>query len=504
MRQYEHDVVVAGAGPVGLLLSIELARRGTDVCIIDSQQRPLCGSKGKGIQPRTQELLEHIGILDEFLAIGGRYPPIRLYKSDGIREEPYALRLEPTRDCPYPNILMVPQAQTEAILRKRLAALGRSVLVGHELTSFKQHDDGITAQLVTDSRTRMISARYLIGADGGRSVVRHLLGIPFAGETLPRRAIFADVRANGLPVDVWHRWPDAPGGQISLCPLLGTNLFQMAAEVSPNGTVDLSVRAVVEMIRTRLSPQHIDVTEIPWYSLMRVNLRLAQRYRERRVFLAGDAAHIHPPTGAQGLNTGVQDAFNLGWKLAAVLQGADSSLLDSYEMERRPVAVRMLELSGVLLGAWQDQKKIERGTLTSQIDVHYRDSPLAVALGEPKGTLRPGDRAPDAPCQDSHGREIRLFELLRVPGFKLLGYGVASAQLASLIQGTNAHAYSFDSPLNLVNTSFVDHHGAIQQSYGLNKDDVVLIRPDGYVAAFAGKFEREQLRTLLLHWSPLA
>jgi 2-polyprenyl-6-methoxyphenol hydroxylase-like FAD-dependent oxidoreductase len=493
---HEYEVLVVGAGPVGLLLSLDLARRGIRVGVIEKNDVPMTGSKGKGIQPRTQEILEQLGLLDAFDAVGGTYPTIRLYKQGEIKEEPYAARIEPTPDRPYPNIMMVPQSVTEDVLRKQLHALGVEPQFGHELVGLEQDGAKVTARVAGRHGIMTFTARYLIGADGGRSFVRHALGVGFAGETLPRRAIFADVRIDGLSTDVWHRWPEAPGGQISLCPLLGTNLFQMAAEVPPVGDVELSEQAVAEVVKLRIGREDIHISDVPWRSLLRVSLRLSDRFRVGRVFLAGDAAHIHPPTGAQGLNTGVQDAYNLGWKLALVLRGGDPAWLDSYEAERRPVAEDMLALSGSLLNAWQNQKKTQRGTLTSQLELNYRDSAYAVELRPQVGGVQAGDRAPDARCRDARQHPTRIFDLLRHPGFTLLGYKIGAEQLALVTEGMPVRAYAIDAP----GAAIKDDQGDIRQYYGLQEPAFLLIRPDGYLGVCAEASHAHELRDLLCAW----
>jgi 2-polyprenyl-6-methoxyphenol hydroxylase-like FAD-dependent oxidoreductase len=493
---HEYEVLVVGAGPVGLLLSLDLARRGIRVGVIEKNETPMSGSKGKGIQPRTQEILEQLGLLDAFEAVGGTYPTIRLYKQGQIKEEPYAARIEPTPDRPYPNIMMVPQATTEEILRKQLQALGVDVQWGHELIGLEQDASKVTATVASTQKITTLTARYLVGADGGRSFARHALGIGFAGETLPRRAIFADVRIDGLSTDVWHRWPEAPGGQMSLCPLLGTNLFQMAAEVPPVGDIELSESAVADVVKARLGREDIQVTEVPWRSVLRVSLRLADRYRVGRIFLTGDAAHIHPPTGAQGLNTGVQDAYNLGWKLALALRGGDVALLDSYEAERRPVAEDMLALSGALLNAWQDQQKTRRGALTSQLELAYRDAAYAVEMRSRPGEVRAGDRAPDAPCRDARQHPARIFDLLRHPGFTLLGYKIGADQLALVTEGMPVRAYAIDVP----GAAIKDDQGYIRKYYDLQEPAFILIRPDGYIGAWADASCAHELRDLMCTW----
>ena len=220
--------------------------------------------------------------------------------------------------------------------------------------------------LAREGREERLRARYLIGADGAHSAVRKALGVRFEGERLAGPgAIVGDVRVDDLRRDVWHVWPRAKGGAVALCPL-------------PGG-----------------------------------QLRLVDRYRVGRVFLAGDAAHVHPPSGGQGLNSGVQDAYNLGWKLAAVLRGAPEALLDTYEEERRPVAASILGLSTRLYR----ERSLRRGDETKQLQTNYRGTSLAPKTSE-RGRVRAGDRAPDAEGRDEGGESARLFDSFRGPNLR--------------------------------------------------------------------------------------
>lgn len=205
------------------------------------------------------------------------------------------------------------QFLTERILRERLAEFERQVEFGCELMAFMQDEDGVTAQIARTDGEETICARYLVGADGGRSYVRDALGIGFPGKTLGVRAMVADVMLDGLSRDVWHQFNEGDmAWQISVCPLAGTDLFQLQAPVPQDGDVDLSVEGLNRMLGERTGRSDVRVFSISWASAYVMNARLADRYQVDRVLLIGDAAHIHPPTGGQGLNTSVQDAYNLG------------------------------------------------------------------------------------------------------------------------------------------------------------------------------------------------
>ena len=352
-QEFATDVLICGAGAAGLTLAVDLARRGVSFRLIEKLEQPFHGSRGKGIQPRTLEVFEDLGLVDRVAALGGPYPQQREYRSDGtFTDSDIVERREPTAGEPYTQPLMLPQFLTERAMRERLAELGHRPEFGCELTALEQDENGIIARLSGARGDEVIRVRYLVGADGGRSFVRHTLGVEFPGKTLGVRAVVADIELTGLERDRWHRFNEGSmEQQISLCPLAGTDLFQLQAPIPLEGDIDLSAAGLAAMVATRTGRDDILVRTVSWASAFNMNARLADRYRVGHVFLVGDAAHTHPPTGGQGLNTSVQDAYNLGWKLSAVLGGAPLSLLDSYEEERRPIAASMLGLSTKLLDA---------------------------------------------------------------------------------------------------------------------------------------------------------
>ncbi len=464
------DVLICGAGAAGLTLAIDLARRGVDFLLIDKAERPFQGSRGKGIQPRSLEVFEDLGVLAGMLALGAPYPLVRTYSGTGFVDSTIGEGAEPSPAEPYATPLMLPQFLTEGVLRDRLAALGHAPRYGAELTALTQDADGVDAALATGETIR---ARWLVGADGGRSFVRHALAIDFPGRTLPIRAIVADVTLTGLSRDAWHQFGEVVERKISFCPLAGTDLFQIQG-VAPEGLEALSVDVLNALIQERTGRSDIVVHDLMWGSVYGMNARLADRYRVGRVLLAGDAAHVHPPTGGQGLNTSLQDGYNLGWKLAAVLAGAPDALIDTYEAERRPIAAGGLGLSTELLKAARDGGGMNRGREARQLDLGYPDSPLSLPLGETP-TLAAGDRAPDAPCHDRTGASVRVFEVLAGPHWTLLS-GPDAPGLAPRQGLVSAR----------IGADLIDDAGHFRDAYGLAPDQMILVRPDGYVAAVAG------------------
>jgi 2-polyprenyl-6-methoxyphenol hydroxylase-like FAD-dependent oxidoreductase len=468
-------VLICGAGAAGLTLAIDLARRGVPFRLIEKLERPFAGSRGKGIQPRSQEVFEDLGVLDRLVAAGGVYPPPREYRDDGsYTDTPFEIE-PPTPAEPYHIPLMLPQFLTERLLRERFAELGGHVEFGCELVGFEQGEDGVMARLFSPVGEELVHVLYLIAADGGRSFIRNALGIDFPGKTLGARAMVADVDLTGLSRDAWHRYHAGDMRRLmSLCPLGGTDLFQIQAAIPREGEVDLSVDALNAMVAERSGRDDIHVHSVSWASAYTMSARLADHYRVGRIFLIGDAAHVHPPTGGQGLNTSVQDAYNLGWKLAAVLGGAPDKLLDTYEQERRPVAEEMLGLSTRLLEA-QKRGSMRRGREVHQLDIGYPESALTFEPSSRSGILLAGDRAPDAPLRGAAGRPRRLFDLFAGAHWSLIGYET-TREIASPRSGLHIHHVGAGHELS-------DDGGHLRDAYGLAPSEWVLVRPDGYVGA---------------------
>lgn len=483
------DVLICGAGAAGLTLAIDLARRGIVFRLIEKLPSPFQGSRGKGIQPRTQEVFEDLGLLDRAMATGGIYPPVRKYAADGsfVDEQRVGSDHPPTPAEPYQLPLMLPQFLTEKLMRERLLELGAAVEFGVELTGFVSTDDGVEVTVRTGQDEEVIHARYLVGCDGGRSFVRSKLGIDFPGKTLRIRAMVADVILEGLSRDVWHQFDGGEGKHLSICPLAGTGLFQIQGPIPLEGDIDLSAEALTHRVVGATGRKDIVVRSVSWASAYTMNARLADRYRDGRVFLAGDAAHTHPPTGGQGLNTSVQDAYNLGWKLAAVLRGAPEALLDTYEAERRPVAAEMLGLSTRLLEGFKKGDN-RRGREVQQLDLGYADSRLSLPLSSRvMSQLAPGNRAPDATVRGAGGAAARLFHLFKGTHWTLLVRGVSS-----FAPRAGMHMHRIGAGLELD-----DHLGQFADFYGVPDGAAILIRPDGYVAGVFADAQPEALQRYL-------
>ncbi|MFJ3217513.1 FAD-dependent oxidoreductase [Kitasatospora sp. NPDC086801] len=494
------DVLVVGAGPVGLTLAVGLARAGVDCRIIerDPAFRDR-GVRGKGINPRTLEVFDDLGVAGEILARGDLNLRIHSYQGSRlVQEVDPAPANAPTPDRPYRGLLMLAQHHTEAVLRDRLADYGVTVELDTELLDYAQDGDGALATVRRGEHAgaapERIAARYLVGCDGGRSTVRKLAGIPFLGETWEEeRFLMATMRLDGFAPDAMHVWDDPRFGvgALVLVPLRQDGTWAVHASVTPDEHGRLpapTLDTFRELFAERAGLPGARLHEPTWSTVWRPTVRMVERYRDGRVFLAGDSAHCHSAAGGQGMNTGIQDAHNLGWKLAAALRGTPDPLLDSYQAERLPVARTVLAASSAqhraLFGSGGARALTDQflslansaGADLTGLSVHYRGGPLGRDLDDATG-IRAGDRAPDAPCATADGAPTRLFDLFRGPHATLLAFGG---------QGGAATPAALPDLPGVRRVGVLDPDGHARRAYGIDGDAVVLVRPDGYVGLTAG------------------
>jgi rifampicin monooxygenase len=331
------DVIVAGGGPTGVMLAGELRLHGVQVLVLEKDAEPTRVVRGLGLHARSIEVMDQRGLLDRFLELGTQHP-VGGFFAGITRQSPERL------DTTYPFVLGIPQTVTERLLTEHATALGAEIRHGCELVGLSQDEHGITAELADGARVR---SRYLVGCDGGRSTVRKLLGIGFPGEPSRVETLLAEVELTAEPetlaaVIAEVRKTEKRFGAIPL----GGGVYRLGAPadgVAEDRAVPPTLDELKQQVR-KLAGTDFGAHSPRWISRFGDATRLADHYRSGRVLLAGDAAHIHPPTGGQGLNLGIQDAFNLGWKLAAEVGGwAPDGLLDSYQAERRPVAADVLD-----------------------------------------------------------------------------------------------------------------------------------------------------------------
>ena len=485
-------ILIAGAGPTGLVLALSLARRGVPFRIVSDAKGPGEHSRAMGVHARTLEFYRQFGFGDEVVSRGIRAEAAHLREgvAHGKPREILTFRFNDLGEgiSPYPFMLTYPQDDHERFLIGKLKDAGAEVEWGVKLTGFTQEGDAVRASLAhADGRTEETTARYLCGCDGAHSQTRQTLAVGFAGGTYDQLFYVADVKIEGdLQRDIFVNL-----GEHILClmlPVRSSGMQRLIGLVPP----ELSHRTNLsfEDIRSHVEPlAGVHVTEVNWFSQYRVHHRVADHFHIGRAFLLGDAGHIHSPAGGQGMNTGIGDAINLGWKLAEVVRGrAPESLLDTYEPERIVFARKLVSttdraftpmvaegvrgeftrrvLAPLMMGVATRFAATRHALFrtVSQVEIEYEDSPLSEGKA---GHVRGGDRLPWAPGQPDDN-----FAPLRSLDWQLHVYGACD-------DGARQACERLKLPLHVFDWSDA------AKAAGFGRNAAYLVRPDGYVALAA-------------------
>lgn len=532
-------VVIVGAGPTGVLLAMELARRGVEVRVLDKQPGRSLETRAIGIHARTLEVFHQLGIVEEFLAAGQRVGGVSFHTRAG---RPVRARFGLV-DSPYRFLLTLSQAETQRILEQKLEGLGVPIERSVEVVAVEQ-DPASTTVVVRrpgEPGTRVITAAWLVGCDGAGSIVRRSLDIPFEGEDYSQDWLMAELKiASPLPREHFHVFAYTPS-VLAAFPLPAERWRVFVPQVSGRAVPERAAPSFEEIERlvAQRAPVGLPISDPTLLAAFRCYRRHSKTMRSGRILIAGDAAHIHSPAGGQGMNTGIQDAFNLGWKLAMVVHGySRPGLLDTYPAERVPIAEGVLALTHALVRTFSivsPRKRWLRDRLLpaamaipaaerryvnrlAQVAQNYKDSPLSSRRPRLRSAGRParlasGERLPDVTGLELDGRAVRPLDLLTSGAHTLLvmtGRGTNPATAREAV----ARLARWD---GIVRTITITINAAAERSargdlhdpdlrvhrrYGALRGRLLLVRPDGYLACQAPLSRARVLEAYLQQVAP--
>jgi len=507
------DVLIIGAGPTGLSLACQLERYGVDFIIAEKKEGVTPYSKAIGVQARTLEIYEQIGLAQEAIEQGTVAGKGRLLVGGEVRGEIDFSNIGEGLS-PYPFVLMLEQSKNEKLLYEYLQNHRKEVRWQTELESFSQDDSGVTAQVKTsDGAAGTIEAKYLVGCDGPKSLVRHTLGLEFEGSTFERMFYVADSQIDwNLSHDALHICL-AKDSFVVFFPLKGEKRYRIVG-VFPEEFSKDEGEVLYEEIESRikeLAELELDIHDVEWFSTYKVHTRHVSKFSQGRCFLAGDAAHIHSPAGAQGMNTGIQDGYNLAWKMALAVQGnAGEKLLNTYNEERLENAKHLLQTTDRMFqfaagSEWFlsflrtdvlpplakyilsfDPVRRFLFPLISQIGISYRHSSLSQHTGDEDFKIKAGDRMPYFLIDGES-----IYDKLRQPKFHWLVFSNTENDFhlyKSELEGQYA---------GLVDFNVVSLHPQVAEVFGTKKSFNVLLRPDNYVGLISSETWPDDLRIYL-------
>ncbi len=517
------SILIVGAGPTGLMLACELARHGISFRIIDKNTEPTVSSNATWIQTRTIELFDQIGIADRFIKKGNLCHAINIYvNGKSLIKIPLNYI-----DSNYPFILMLPQSETERLLIQRLGELNNKVERSTELIEIKQNDDTVTAIIQHASgQTETISSDWLVACDGANSTVRSKCHIDFEGEDLPEQFIVADAQIESfMSKDEVHVFFDQ-GTLFSAFPL-GSNTYRITANLHLTHQRKMyTEREVIEMAQERAYGAYY-VKSVSWISPFWIRSKVVRQMRHGSILLAGDAVHVHSPAGGQGMNTGIQDAYNLAWKLALVIKGkAKSLLLDSYFDERYPIVKEIVnqtdhytkmalydraflkKLLRFEMKMKKDQGQFSKKLMEqlTQLNIQYRNSPIIDYENVSKKSVQQGKRAPDVVIDNT----TRLYDYLRNTKHNILLFTGLTSGKDKLIKMIELQKLINQSYSDIIKTHIVmpeklfdvenlilDLQAVIHKHYQIKHASIYILRPDNYIAYYSKKFDFNLIENFL-------
>ena len=504
-EEKDTQVLVVGAGPTGLALALWLTRLGVRVTIIDENADVLRASRALGVHARTLEFYRQLGFADEAVRAGEVVPSVNLWvRGKKVTSVPFRNVGEGL--TPFPFILDFSQDEHERLLIGKLAASGVRVERSTELTAVAQDGDGVRAMLRrADGRDEECRCSYVAGCDGAHSAVRKAIGVEFGGGTYEHLFYVADITARGPVVDEGIHVDLDEADLLAIFDMKGAGHIRLVGTVRSDAATVRDHELTFADVATRpLEQLHLDVERVHWFSTYRVHHRVASRFRVGRAFLLGDAAHVHSPVGAQGMNTGIGDATNLAWKLALVVNGqANTALLDTYETERIAFARRLVATTDRAFAVATKSGRVAAFVRTrlfpllvsiafrprtlrrylfrtvSQIQIAYHESPLSEGRA---GAVRGGDRVPWV--QLGQHNEDDNYKVLNSLRWQVHVYGAIPQSLRDTCDalGLPLHGFAWRSAM---------------ATAGLARGALYLIRPDGYVALADVECRSERLRAHL-------
>src|SRR5256714_3342606 len=504
------DVIIIGGGPTGLSLACQLNRYGIDFVVIEKNEGVTKFSKALGVQARTLEIYDQLGLADRAIERGTIARKVRLVEGGEVRGEMHLENFG--KDLSeYPFMLMLEQSKNEELLYEYLQSHVRDVRWNTELESFTQDTTGVTARVKADSgEIQTIRGKYLAGCDGAGSPVRHGLGLTFAGSTFERLFYVADARVDwALPHDALHVCLSRDV-LVAVFPMKGEDRYRIVGTF-PEGRNEEQGDVVYEEIEQEIKDKaklKLEISDVKWFSLYKVHSRRVSKFSAGKCFLAGDSAHIHSPAGAQGMNTGIQDAYNLAWKLAVVIKGvAAESLLDTYNEERLANAKRLLEstdrmfelaagshwllsfirttifppVAGFMASLETVSKRVF--PLISQIGITYRNASLSEHTAEEFDDVEAGDRLPYFLVD---GKTI--YDKLSEPKFHLLVFSNAAQTIGKDLEREFGAIADFH---------VVPLDSRVQEIFGTEREFCVFLRPDNHIAFISSEISLDRMREYL-------